>query len=111
VDPGSHLLTTDDQNRVLAGRGVGDGGVVENKRPMYASQYEFENGKRTNMLLLLLLLLLLWLLYTLSDTRTRADQKTPTCGGRWWCTGEEKVKSEKEIYERDRDANEINSPS
>jgi hypothetical protein len=37
VDPGSHLLTTDDQNRVLAGRGVGDGGVVENERPMYAS--------------------------------------------------------------------------
>ena len=58
VDPGSHLLTTDDQNRVLAGRGVGDGGVVENERPMYASQHEFENGKRTNMLLSLLLLLL-----------------------------------------------------
>jgi len=36
VDPGSHLLTTDDQNRVLAGRGVGDGGVVENERSMYA---------------------------------------------------------------------------
>ena len=34
VDPSSHLLTTDDQNRVLAGRG--DGGVVENERPMYA---------------------------------------------------------------------------
>jgi hypothetical protein len=58
VAQGSHLLTTDDQNRVLAGRGVGDGGVVENERPMYASQHEFGNGKRTNMLLLLLLLLL-----------------------------------------------------
>jgi hypothetical protein len=32
----------------------------------------------------------------------------------WWSVvvyREEKVKSEKEIYERDRDANEINSPS
>jgi hypothetical protein len=59
VDKGSHLLTTDDQNRVLAGRCVGDGGVVENERPTYASQHGFENRKRTNMLLLLFLLLLL----------------------------------------------------
>jgi hypothetical protein len=59
VDKDSHLLTTDDQNRVLAGRYVGDGGVVENERPTYASQHAFENGKRTNMLLLLLLPLLL----------------------------------------------------
>jgi hypothetical protein len=55
---------------------VGDGGVVENERPAYASQHAFKNGKRTNMLLLLLLLL-----HTVSDTRTRVDQRTPTCGG------------------------------
>jgi hypothetical protein len=54
VDKSSHLLTTDDQNRVLASRCVGDGGVVENERPAYASQRAFKNGKRTNMLLLLL---------------------------------------------------------
>jgi hypothetical protein len=57
VDKGSHLLTTDDQNRVLCGRCVGDGGVVENERP--AQVNAFKNGKRTNMLLLQLLLLLL----------------------------------------------------
>jgi hypothetical protein len=57
VDKGSHLLTTDDQNRVLTGRCVGDGGVVENERS--AQVNAFKNGKRTNMLLLLLLLLLL----------------------------------------------------
>jgi hypothetical protein len=57
VDKGSHLLTTDDQNRVLPGRCVGDGGVVENERP--AQVNAFKNGKRTNMFLLQLLLLLL----------------------------------------------------
>jgi hypothetical protein len=75
VDEGSHLLTTDNQNRVLAGRGVGDGGVIENESPTYTSQHENNNGERTNMLLLLLLLCIV------SDTRTRTDQRIPTYGG------------------------------
>jgi hypothetical protein len=93
VDPGSHLLTTDDQNRVLAGRGVGDGGVVENERPMYASQHEFENGKRTNMLLLLLLGCGCY------TSQRHAYEGRSEDTYLWWSVvvyREEKVKSEKE---------------
>jgi hypothetical protein len=73
VDKGSHLLTTDDQNRVLASRDVSYSSVVKDERRMYASKREFRNGKYMNMLLLLLLLMWLLLLYMVSNTCTGMD--------------------------------------
>ena len=49
MDKGSHLLTTDDQNRVLASRDVSYSSVVKDERRTYASKREFRNGKYMNM--------------------------------------------------------------
>jgi hypothetical protein len=53
VDKGSHLLTTDDQNRVLISRDVSYSSVGKDERLTYASKREFRDGKYMNMLLLL----------------------------------------------------------
>jgi hypothetical protein len=53
----------------------------------------------------------LLLLHTVSDTRTRVDQGTPTCGGGdgggGWCRGRRKGK----IYGKDRGVNKTDSPT
>jgi hypothetical protein len=76
VDKDSHLLTTDDQNRVLTSRGVSDSSVVKDERLTYASKHEFRNGKCMNMLLLLL--------YKVSTTCMGMDQGTILSEGTRW---------------------------
>jgi hypothetical protein len=78
--------------------------------------------------MLLLLLLLLLLLHTVSDTHTRVDQRTPTCGDSGSDGGGDgggdggdggggggvvqRLGAEKEnIYGKDRGVNETNSPT
>ena len=83
-DKGSHLLITDDQNRVLAGRGVSDSSVVKDERLTYASKHEFRSGKCMNMLPLLLLLMWLLLLYRVSNTCMGMNQGTSLSEGTRW---------------------------
>jgi hypothetical protein len=84
VDKGSHLLITDDQNRVLAGRGVSDSSVVMDERLTDASKHKFRSGKCMNMLLLLLLLMWLLLLYRVSNTCMGMNQETSLSEGTRW---------------------------
>jgi hypothetical protein len=74
VDKGSHLLITDDQNRVLAGRGVSDSSVVKDECLTYASKHEFRSGKCMNMLLL----------YRVSNTCMGMNQRTSLSEGTSW---------------------------